>query len=857
MTDYTNRLAGVSSSVAVKAPVRVATTANITLAGLQTIDGLTLVDKDRVLVKNQTDGTQNGIYVAATGDWSRALDFDGARDIVQGTAVRVVAGDSSAGVDFFVSTADPVIGTTTINFSQDGVNASRKEYATVTALQADSLDYSFFFSGDYIRTLEGGHVYKVAASDATDHDLTTAGGVRLYVQPMADGFYSLDAFNPASDDATAAYEAATAKGSVDLGAKTYILDNASTGVNAKHIRGIRGATELKVKDGATGNPLLIEISGKSNVRFEGININGNADNIANFNNVITTFNCTNIVFDRVKWFDCEGIASIVSGGTRVKHLECEFEDCGILNRTTATSSDRKQAIAYTGSTFGHVHGCHFHNVGLDVISFATGSHDFKCTFNRVWDNDAGALYFSTSDRGVIQGNRVRNAYTDSDGGNGIDINQCDDLTISGNVAEDCGAAGIMIADSTNIALSANLTKNCFQGGTSTHQGGLTISSTSAGSVKNITVTGHISYDDQGAGNVTQRYALGITTTGGGTYANVKVDNSCIFTGYDGSGNVDPGSIFQSRPEGLELETITPQFFGARGDGATEDTAAINAAIEFANLASGGEVFFPAGTYPAEGLRFFGDITYRGEGRFNTVLKLKDSASNVLAASERWLDNDANPGEQIHIYDIGFDGNGDLDTAALATFCSGTDGFVKVWYDQAGANDATQTTTGSQPKIYDSLTGVITDSGKPVIESDADDILNTNITGNSTAWVFAALKGGQIKHTLLESTGSTQYVAFARQGNINDSWSLPSSPNYYLDGSAISAPSRDEMYSYTLTRRVLSIDFDSSNYDKYFIGRPDLSVPMYSFHELIVYHSNQSSNRTGIESNINTYYSIYP
>ena len=43
-------------------------------------------------------------------------------------------------------------------------------------------------------------------------------------------------------------------------------------------------------------------------------------------------------------------------------------------------------------------------------------------------------------------------------------------------------------------------------------------------------------------------------------------------------------------------------------------------------------------------------------------------------------------------DIGFDSNGDLDTTALATFCSGTDGFVKTWYDQSGSgNDATQTT----------------------------------------------------------------------------------------------------------------------------------------------------------------------
>jgi hypothetical protein len=57
-------------------------------------------------------------------------------------------------------------------------------------------------------------------------------------------------------------------------------------------------------------------------------------------------------------------------------------------------------------------------------------------------------------------------------------------------------------------------------------------------------------------------------------------------------------------------------------------------------------------------------------------------------------------------DIGFDG-ADLDTAALTTFCTGTDCFVRTWYDQSGnANNLTQTTTGNQPKIYDASTGVL-------------------------------------------------------------------------------------------------------------------------------------------------------
>src|SRR6478736_6645284 len=54
-----------------KDSVRAATTANITLSGTQTIDGVALSAADRVLVKNQTNAAQNGIWVVASGAWSR------------------------------------------------------------------------------------------------------------------------------------------------------------------------------------------------------------------------------------------------------------------------------------------------------------------------------------------------------------------------------------------------------------------------------------------------------------------------------------------------------------------------------------------------------------------------------------------------------------------------------------------------------------------------------------------------------------------------------------------------------------------------------------------------------------------
>ena len=68
----TDRLSGLVGSAGIKLACRVATTANITLEGLQTIDGVSVAADDRVLVKNQTSSVNNGIYLADTGEWSRA-----------------------------------------------------------------------------------------------------------------------------------------------------------------------------------------------------------------------------------------------------------------------------------------------------------------------------------------------------------------------------------------------------------------------------------------------------------------------------------------------------------------------------------------------------------------------------------------------------------------------------------------------------------------------------------------------------------------------------------------------------------------------------------------------------------------
>lgn len=107
-----------------KAPVRAATTANITLSGVQTIDGVAVVAGDRVLVKNQSAASANGIYVAAAGAWARAADFDTAGEVL-GAATFVSEGTTQGNSQWFMTTDAPItIGTTALVFAQINAGAS-------------------------------------------------------------------------------------------------------------------------------------------------------------------------------------------------------------------------------------------------------------------------------------------------------------------------------------------------------------------------------------------------------------------------------------------------------------------------------------------------------------------------------------------------------------------------------------------------------------------------------------------------------------------------------------------------------------------------------------------------------------
>ena len=108
----------VAQGLDAKASVRAATTANITLSGTQTIDGVAVVANDRVLVKNQTTTSENGIWVAAAGAWARATDADIWNELISAFTF-VEEGTTNADTGWVCTVnAGGTIGSTAVAWSQ-------------------------------------------------------------------------------------------------------------------------------------------------------------------------------------------------------------------------------------------------------------------------------------------------------------------------------------------------------------------------------------------------------------------------------------------------------------------------------------------------------------------------------------------------------------------------------------------------------------------------------------------------------------------------------------------------------------------------------------------------------------------
>ena len=231
--------------------------------------------------------------------------------------------------------------------------------------------------------------------------------------------------------------------------------------------------------------------------------------------------------------------------------------------------------------------------------------------------------------------------------------------------------------------------------------------------------------------------------------------------------------------------------------------------------------------------------------------------------------------------IGFVNNV-LDTSSLTSFCSGTNGFVTTWYDQSGNGyNPTQLTAANQPQIVSSGS-VILENGKPSLQftSASSQVLNYNGLVYTTNTLFATSvfslnsspifsvilsqnSGGTGRSSILGVDGSTprksayffnngtSYTNLS-SGTISDNTqtlmtNYSFSNNYYNALNGSSGNNDITGQSFTPTSALgTGIGGQPSNAN-YFTGK---------IQEIVVWNSNQSSSKTGIETNINDFYSIY-
>src|SRR5210317_1532533 len=275
------------------------------------------------------------------------------------------------------------------------------------------------------------------------------------------------------------------------------------------------------------------------------------------------------------------------------------------------------------------------------------------------------------------------------------------------------------------------------------------------------------------------------------------------------------------------------------------------------------------------------VSLKMEHKFATDLLLEDYPGASAAYSVRKI-RDGYTGSALRVRedsgnteaDIGFDSNGDLDTAAIKSFCdaagASTNGYVVTWYDQSGSsNDATQSTTTQQPQIYDG-SAVLTKNGQPSVRFNGDS-LDASITfassdPSSVFWVASADNAGNNNRVIASGSGSVRRNAsiLSDAGNIYDGangvtggtvsdntqtlfsgFYATNNGRIYVDG-ALGATGTTFVQQAT---SGLTIGTDP------YVGGSGL---VGELQEILVYKTDQDTagNRTGIESNINTYYTIY-
>jgi len=268
-------------------------------------------------------------------------------------------------------------------------------------------------------------------------------------------------------------------------------------------------------------------------------------------------------------------------------------------------------------------------------------------------------------------------------------------------------------------------------------------------------------------------------------------------------------------------------------------------------------------------------TYPNAAAAYSVRKLRAAYTGNAIQVRRSSDNTTQ--------DIGFTALGNLDTTTLTSFCSGTNGFVTTWYDQSGnARNATQTTAANQPQIVSSGSVILTNT-KPAMtfsgisnyfqfSSNFASFNNTSIFNVIEPSTYVGAAANARFYDLYDGTYHIQYLRDSETGLLhtkNTLWqpsldatqyTTQAAPTVQFLSSVLALSSSSDLYFNNSIQAKTSSSNVGSNGTIGVIGqRADiLAITQFlgNYQEFIVYQSNQSTNLTGINTNINTYYGIY-
>ncbi len=171
-----------------KDSVRVASTANVTISSPgSTIDGVTMASGDRVLLKDQSTGSQNGIYVwnGAASAMTRATDFDTSAEVQPNVVIGVQEGTANADKRFQLTTNAPItLATTALTFAEFGASGT-------TTVSARKNSAGSVFTRGRLNLIEGSNITLTVADDGTDNEIdvtiaaSTGGGTGNEYSPFA------------------------------------------------------------------------------------------------------------------------------------------------------------------------------------------------------------------------------------------------------------------------------------------------------------------------------------------------------------------------------------------------------------------------------------------------------------------------------------------------------------------------------------------------------------------------------------------------------------------------------------------------------------------------------------------------